>query len=38
MYIVTWVKNGAKQWERARNRTLAEQMAARRNGDWAYVA
>lgn len=38
MWIVTWVVNGAQKWERARNKSLADQMAARRGGKAVYVA
>jgi len=38
MYVVTWIRDGRKTWERAASKALAQAMARRRNGTWAYVA
>lgn len=38
MYVVTWLKDGEPTWEPATSRALAESLAARRSGEWLYVA
>jgi hypothetical protein len=38
MYVVTWIRDGRKTWERAASKALAITMAERRGGSWAYVA